>query len=85
MKEAELVTRAVTFLIGEHSLLVDPKGVRDYPAKYVGDQFGGYAPAIGTASSKIVAALNACGVPCEYLRSGRTRVFRIFGESTSPS
>lgn len=84
MKEAELVTRAVSFLIGEHGLLVDSNGVRDYPAKYVGDQFGGYAPAIGTASNKIVAELKACGVTCEYLRSGRTMVFRIFSENTSP-
>jgi hypothetical protein len=62
MKNVDLKNKAVSFLTAEHRKIVVPEHENTYSAKFVADQSGGYAGAIGHVAKQIVVDLKANGI-----------------------
>ena len=77
MKNVDLKNKAVSFLTAEHRKLVVPEYKKSYSAKFVADQAGGYAGAIGHVAKQIVADMKANGIKCSYNNSTSPATFTL--------
>jgi len=78
MKNIDLRNKAVSFLATEHKKIVVPDHEKTYSAKFVADQSGGYAGAIGHVAKQIVADLKANGIKCSYNNSRSPATFTLY-------
>ena len=77
MRNIDLKNKAVAFLTAEHKKLVVPKHEKTYSAKFVADQSGGYAGAIGHVAKQIVSDLKAIGIKCSYSNNKSPATFTL--------
>lgn len=77
MRDDVLINLVIAYLEKEiHNNLSRP---RYFPAKHVADAVGGYPPAVGRTSDKVLHELRLRGHLIEYEKSGNNRRFVLLG------